>query len=111
MPEEIVTTWASRKVNRPVKWVNERSEGFLSDAHGRDHVSEAELALDREREVPGIEGAHHRQHGRLPVDIRPEHPDQISTACCLPASTPRPQFIARSKASSPTPWPVDAYRG
>ena len=32
--EEIITTWASRKVGRPVKWVNERSEGFLSDAHG-----------------------------------------------------------------------------
>src|SRR6202030_4787055 len=39
--EEIITTCASRKVGRPVKWVNERSEGFLSDAHGRDHVSEA----------------------------------------------------------------------
>jgi aerobic carbon-monoxide dehydrogenase large subunit len=44
--EEVVITWASRRLGRPIKWVNERSEGFLSDAHGRDHVSEAELALD-----------------------------------------------------------------
>ena len=74
--EEIITTWASRKVGRPVKWVNERSEGFLSDAHGRDHVSEAELALDEDRQVPRPEGPHHRQHGRLSVDIRSEHPDK-----------------------------------
>jgi len=45
--EEIVTTWASRKVNRPVKWSTSGAKGFLSDAHGRDHVSEAELALAR----------------------------------------------------------------
>jgi carbon-monoxide dehydrogenase large subunit len=44
--EEAVVTWACRKVGRPIKWVCERSEGFISDAHGRDHVTEAELALD-----------------------------------------------------------------
>ena len=44
--EEAVVTWACRKVGRPVKWVSDRSEGFVSDAQGRDHVSEAELALD-----------------------------------------------------------------
>ena len=44
--EEATLTWACRKVGRPIKWVCERSEGFISDAHGRDHVTEAELALD-----------------------------------------------------------------
>ena len=44
--EEAVVTWASTKLGRPVKWVCERSEGFISDAHGRDHVTEAELGLD-----------------------------------------------------------------
>ena len=39
--EEAVVTWACRKVARPIKWVCERSEGFVSDAHGRDHVTEA----------------------------------------------------------------------
>ena len=45
--EECAVTWASKKVGgRPVKWVAERSESFLTDAHGRDHVSRAELATD-----------------------------------------------------------------
>ena len=45
-PEEIVVAWASRRVGRPVKWTCDRSEAFLSDAHGRDHLTTAELALD-----------------------------------------------------------------
>jgi carbon-monoxide dehydrogenase large subunit len=44
--EEVVCVWASRKVGRPVKWVAERSESFLSDAHGRDHLTTAEAAMD-----------------------------------------------------------------
>lgn len=47
-PEETVCVWAAKKVGRPVKWTGERSEGFLADAHGRDHVTKAELALDKD---------------------------------------------------------------
>lgn len=46
--EELVVGWACRKVGRPVKWTAERTEAFLSDAHGRDHVSTAEMALDKD---------------------------------------------------------------
>ena len=46
--EEALAVWAARKVGRPVKWTAERSESFLSDAQGRDHVTRAELALDSE---------------------------------------------------------------
>ncbi len=44
--EETVCVWAAKKVGRPVKWTAERSESFLVDAHGRDHVTHAELAVD-----------------------------------------------------------------
>ncbi len=44
--EEAICAWAARKVNRPVKWTSDRSEGFMSDAHGRDHVTKAEMAMD-----------------------------------------------------------------
>ncbi|EQD80571.1 xanthine dehydrogenase, molybdenum binding subunit apoprotein, partial [mine drainage metagenome] len=44
--EEAALVWASRRVGRPIKWTAERSESFLTDAHGRDHVTTAELALD-----------------------------------------------------------------
>src|SRR6516162_9671564 len=46
--EEAIVTWAAGKVHRPVKWTAERSESFMSDAHGRDHVTHAELAIDAE---------------------------------------------------------------
>jgi carbon-monoxide dehydrogenase large subunit len=45
-PEEAAVTWAARRTGRPVKWTADRSEAFLSDAHGRDHLTTAELALD-----------------------------------------------------------------
>ena len=45
-PEHVLTTYASRKLGRPVRWVSERSEAFLSDSHGRDNITEAELAID-----------------------------------------------------------------
>ncbi|MGH7042685.1 MAG: xanthine dehydrogenase family protein molybdopterin-binding subunit, partial [Acetobacteraceae bacterium] len=44
--EEAIVTWAAGKLRRPVKWTAERSESFMSDAHGRDHVTHVELALD-----------------------------------------------------------------
>ncbi|MFM7341941.1 MAG: xanthine dehydrogenase family protein molybdopterin-binding subunit, partial [Betaproteobacteria bacterium] len=46
--EDVCLTWAARKLNRNIKWTAERSESFVSDAHGRDHESHAELALDKD---------------------------------------------------------------
>ncbi|MFO0444223.1 MAG: xanthine dehydrogenase family protein molybdopterin-binding subunit, partial [Betaproteobacteria bacterium] len=46
--EETALVWASKQLRRPIKWTAERSEAFLSDAHGRDHVTTAELALDKD---------------------------------------------------------------
>jgi aerobic carbon-monoxide dehydrogenase large subunit len=47
-PEYPLTLWASRLTGRPVKWICERSEGMLTDDHDRDHISDAELALDKD---------------------------------------------------------------
>ena len=52
--EEVIMTWASSKIGRPVKWTAERSESFMSDAHGRDHLTHAELALDDEGHFLGL---------------------------------------------------------
>jgi len=46
--EHILMLWAARRTGRPVKWVNDRSGGFVSDHQARDHSAEAELALDPE---------------------------------------------------------------
>ena len=53
-PEEIICAWTSRKLQRPVKWTAERSESFVSDAHGRDHHTVAELGLDKDGNMLGL---------------------------------------------------------
>ena len=53
-PEYICALFASKVVNRPVKWVAERSESFLSDTHGRDHVTSAQLAIDKDGVFLGL---------------------------------------------------------
>lgn len=50
-PEDVATAWAAWRLKRPVKWVAERGEEFLSSAHGRDVSSHAELALDTEGRI------------------------------------------------------------
>jgi carbon-monoxide dehydrogenase large subunit len=52
--EDVAVTWASRQLNRPVKWTAERSESFVSDAHGRDHHTAAELAMDKDGKFLGM---------------------------------------------------------
>lgn len=47
-PEQALVLFAAKKIGRAVKWIGDRSDAFLTDAHGRDHVSEAEVALDKE---------------------------------------------------------------
>jgi len=45
-PEVVLVLWAARRLGRPVKWTSDRREGFVTDEHGRDNVSTAELGLD-----------------------------------------------------------------
>ena len=53
-PEEIVCLWASMKTKRSVKWTADRSEAFLTDAHGRDHVSTATMGFDKSGRITGF---------------------------------------------------------
>ncbi|HEY8267239.1 MAG TPA: xanthine dehydrogenase family protein molybdopterin-binding subunit [Xanthobacteraceae bacterium] len=53
-PEETVCIWASKKVGRPVRWTAERNESFQADAHGRDHITHAELAIDEKGKITAL---------------------------------------------------------
>ena len=53
-PEQALAVWASRRLKRPVKWQEDRSEGFVSDNQGRDHTTRAELALDAQGRFLGL---------------------------------------------------------
>ena len=49
--EETVCSWATRKIKRPIRWTATRREAFQTDAHGRDHVTDAEIALDKDGKI------------------------------------------------------------
>ena len=53
-PEEIVCLWASKRLGVPVKWTSDRTEAFLTDAHGRDHVSKARIGFDKDGRIVGF---------------------------------------------------------
>ena len=53
-PEEIVCLWASKRTGVPVKWTGERTESFLTDAHGRDHVTKARMGFDKNGKIVGF---------------------------------------------------------
>src|SRR3990170_6845071 len=61
--EEVVCSWASKALGRPVKWTAERRESFLNDAHGRDHVTEAEMAFDQGGKIVGLRVTTHANLG------------------------------------------------
>ena len=52
--EDVVIAWAAKKLQRPVKWVCERTESFLSDCHGRDHITKAAVAVKSDGTVVGL---------------------------------------------------------
>jgi carbon-monoxide dehydrogenase large subunit len=52
--EEVVCSWASRQLKRPIRWTSSRREAYMTDAQGRDHVTEAELALSRDGKMLGL---------------------------------------------------------
>jgi len=53
-PEEIITPWVARKVNRPVKWVATRTEASMTDSQGRDHVTTCKLGLKKDGTITAI---------------------------------------------------------
>jgi aerobic carbon-monoxide dehydrogenase large subunit len=53
-PEEVVVAWLARTLERPVKWTAERRESFMTDSHGRDHITDAEMAFDSSGAIVGL---------------------------------------------------------
>jgi len=108
--EEAVVTWASAKVGRPVKWVCERSEGFVSDAHGRDHVTEAELALDASGKFLGLRVRTIANMGGYLSTFGPNIPSYLYGPLLAGVYT-TPAIYCEVKAVFTNTLPVDAYRG
>ncbi|MDO9498515.1 xanthine dehydrogenase family protein molybdopterin-binding subunit [Falsiroseomonas sp.] len=108
--EEAIVTWAAGKVKRPIKWTCERSESFMSDAHGRDHVSTAELALDAEGKILGLKVHTLANMGAYLSTFAPCVPTYLY-ATLLSGVYSTPVIYAEVKAVFTNTVPVDAYRG
>jgi aerobic carbon-monoxide dehydrogenase large subunit len=109
-PEEVVCLWAARKVNRPVKWTAERSEAFVTDAHGRDHVTHAELALDASGKILGLRAKTIANLGAYMSTFSSSVPTYLY-ATLLSGQYDIPQIYCEVDAVYTNTVPVDAYRG
>ncbi len=109
-PEEVVALWASKRVGRPVKWVAERVESFLSDAHGRDHVTHAEMAFDREGKVVGLRAKTIANLGAYMSTFSSSVPTYLY-ATLLSGQYNIPNIHCEVDAVYTNTVPVDAYRG
>uniref|UniRef100_A0A8J4HAG4 Xanthine dehydrogenase family protein molybdopterin-binding subunit n=1 Tax=Acidicaldus sp. TaxID=1872105 RepID=A0A8J4HAG4_9PROT len=108
--EEAIVTWAAGKLKRPVKWTAERSESFMSDAHGRDHVSHAEMALDAEGHFLALRVSTLANMGAYLSTFAPSVPTYLY-ATLLAGVYKTPAIYAEVKAIFTNTVPVDAYRG
>lgn len=108
--EEAIVTWASAKVKRPIKWTADRTESFISDAHGRDHVTKAELALDAGGKILGLKVHTHANMGAYLSTFAPCVPTYLY-ATLLSGVYSMPVIYAEVKAVFTNTVPVDAYRG
>ena len=109
-PEETVCVWAAKKVNRPVKWTADRSESFLTDAHGRDHVSTASLALDAKGKILGLKVKTIANIGAYMSTFSSSVPTYLY-ATLLSGQYDIAAIYAEVDAVYTNTAPVDAYRG
>src|SRR5476649_24120 len=109
-PEEVVCLWAARKVKRPVKWTSDRSEAFLTDAHGRDHVSHAELALDANGKILGLRAKTIANLGAYMSTFSSSVPTYLY-GTLLSGQYDIPSIYCEVDAVYTNTAPVDAYRG
>ena len=108
--EEALVTWASKKIGRPVKWVAERSESFISDAHGRDHVTHAEMAFDGNGKALGLKVDTFANMGAYLSTFAPCIPTWLH-GTLLAGQYTYPAIYVNVKAMFTNTVPVDAYRG
>jgi carbon-monoxide dehydrogenase large subunit len=109
-PEYILAMWAARKLGRPVRWVSERGEGFLSDSQARDQINRVALALDAEHRFLALRidsianmGAYLSTNGPL----IPTRPTMVVLGGCY--RIPAIDFQVRGVFTNTVP--TDAYRG
>ena len=108
--EEAFCTFAAKACNRPVKWTSSRSEAFISDAHGRDHVTKIELALDADNNFTAIRTDTYANMGAYLSTFAPSVPTWLH-GTLMAGNYKTPLIYVNVKAVFTNTVPVDAYRG
>ena len=108
--EEAFVTWASKQIGRPVKWTADRSEAFISDAQGRDHVTKVELAMDAEGKFLALRCSTLANMGAYLSTFAPCVPTWLH-GTLLAGNYTTPLIYTNVKAVFTNTVPVDAYRG
>ena len=109
-PESVLVLWAARRLGRPVKWVSDRSEAFLTDVHGRDQVTRAELALDAEGRFTGLRVSSKANMGGYLSAMSPLIPTNASWVV-MGGAYAIPSIFFEVDGVFTNTVPVDAYRG
>ena len=109
-PEHVLVLWAARKVGRPVKWIPDRSDAFMTDTQGRDNVTRLELALDEDLRFLALDVTLIANMGAYLSNFAPEIPT-ASGAVMHSGVYAIPVIHVGVKGVFTNTVPVDAYRG
>ncbi|MCO6414617.1 xanthine dehydrogenase family protein molybdopterin-binding subunit [Siccirubricoccus sp. KC 17139] len=109
-PESGMVLWAAKRTGRPVKWASSRSETFVSDPHGRDHVTRAEMAFDAEARVLGVKIRSFAAMGAYLQDFGPRVPT-VAGGRILGTVYDIQALNAQVSCVFTNTSPTDAYRG
>lgn len=108
--EEAFCTFAAKACNRPVKWTSSRSEAFMSDAHGRDHVTTIQLALDKDNNFTALRTDTLANMGAYLSTFASSVPTWLH-GTLMAGNYKTPLIYVNVKAMFTNTVPVDAYRG
>lgn len=109
-PEEVTVVWLARRLGVPVKWTAERRESFLTDSHGRDHVSDVEMGFDANGKVAGLRVKTVANLGAYLTLFAPAVPTYLY-GTLLNGVYDFPSIFCEVDGVFTHTTPVDAYRG
>ena len=108
--EEAFVTFASKQINRAIKWTSSRSEAFISDAQGRDHVTKIELALDADNNFTAVRTHTLANMGAYLSTFSTSVPTYLH-GTLMAGNYKTPLVYINVEAVFTNTVPVDAYRG
>jgi aerobic carbon-monoxide dehydrogenase large subunit len=109
-PEHVLVLWAAKRLGRPVKWVPDRADSFMTDTQGRDNVTRLDLALDENLKFLGLKVELLANMGAYLSNFAPEIPT-FSGAVMHSGVYAIPAIHVAVKGVFTHTVPVDAYRG